>query len=439
MTICLLGQGFGTRNLGVHALTTGTVSSALNAIPQARLWLLDFDDAPGTYEVHAANRLVSMPMVNVRFSKKLYLANNIARLLLLALAGRTIPSPSFRRRFYSRNRYLRQLQESDIVAALAGGDSFSDIYGQERLWYVSLPQILALLMKRPLVLLPQTVGPFKTAIGRFVARYILRHAHWIYTRDAESLEEVERLLGHKPEKASFAFDMGFALDPLPPPPEVIEMIHNLRLKGTLIGLNVSGLLDAGGYTRANQFGLQFDYREMIQRVITFFANQQGVQVLLVPHVLGGPENMESDVAACQRISETLGAGLRGRVYTLPANLNHHQIKWVIGQCDFFLGSRMHACIAAVSQAVPAVGLAYSRKFAGVFRSLGVLELVVDLTEQDIGGVLSLVKERFHQRDDVKQKLQSIAPILRKSVLDLFEDIGRRVFEDADKARTPHAT
>ena len=45
-------------------------------------------------------------------------------------------------------------------------------------------------------------------------------------------------------------------------------------------------------------------------------------------------------------------------------------KAVIGQCDFFIGSRMHACIAALSQGVPCVGVAYSMKFAGVFDTVG---------------------------------------------------------------------
>jgi polysaccharide pyruvyl transferase WcaK-like protein len=423
-SICLLGQGFGNNNLGVHALTTGTVSSALNALPQARLWLLDYDDFPTAYEVHVADRVVTLAMVNMRFSKKLFLSNNIAMLVFLAFVGRTIPFAGLRKKFFLSNYYLRQLQESDIVAALGGGDSFSDIYGQERLWYVSLPQILALLMNRPLVLLPQTIGPFKTAIGRSVARLILRHARRIYTRDTESLGEVERLLGHRSSRAAFAYDMGFALDPLPPPGEVKEQIEKLRRQGELVGLNVSGLLYAGGYTGANQFGLRVDYREMVRRLIEFLVERQGVQVLLVPHVLGGPGALESDITACDRVFETLEGRCHGRLHRLPGTLDHHQTKWVIGQSDFFLGSRMHACIAALSQAVPALGLAYSRKFAGVFDSMGAADLVVDLTRQDAAGALSLVGARFQQRRELKQRLESAAPKLRQSVLNLFREIGR---------------
>jgi len=431
--ICLLGPAFGTNNLGLNALTTGTISAAITTFPQAHFWLLDYDDSPKEYKVSLAERQMTIPMVNMRFSKRVLLRNHIAMLLLLALISRAIPTSRIRRRFLASNCYLRQLWQSDLVVALAGGDSFSDIYGLERLWYVSLPQMLAVLLRRPLVLLPQTIGPFKTAIGRSVARRILRSAQRIYTRDKESLAEVTRLLGNTPPNASLAYDMAFALDPLPPPGETKDQILSLRQKGELVGLNVSGLLYAGGYTGRNQFGLRSDYRETIQRLLRFFTERQRVQVLLVPHVLGGAQDLESDTIACARIAEDMKASCLGRLHMLRETLDHHQVKWVIGQCDFFLGSRMHACIAAMSQAVPAMGLAYSRKFAGVFDTMGAGNLVADLTQSDVEGLLQLVEKRFNERVELRKKLQSSALKLRGSVLGLFKDIGQNIIDGTDQS------
>jgi polysaccharide pyruvyl transferase WcaK-like protein len=85
---------------------------------------------------------------------------------------------------------------------------------------------------------------------------------------------------------------------------------------------------------------------------------------------------------------------------------------------------MHACIAAMSQAVPTIGLAYSRKFAGVFGTMSAGNLVVDLTQHDVEEVLRLVDHRFQQRRELKQRLQLTSPKHRESVLELFKDIGR---------------
>jgi len=431
--ICLLGQGFSTNNFGVHALSTGTISSLRNAFPQARFCFLDYDTFPAVYQVQIPGGPVTVPMLNIRFSKKLYLANHIGRLLFLGLVGRAIPFAGLREKFYARNPYLRQIQDSDFVAALGGGDSFSDIYGQQRLWCVVLPQILVLLMQRPLVLLPQTIGPFDTALGRFLARWILRRARRICTRDTESLDEVTRLLGYKPDQAALAYDMGFALDPMPPSEQVQEQIRGLRQQHELVGLNVSGLLYAGGYTGQNQFGLKSDYREIVRRLIALLIERHGMQVLLVPHVVGGPEDGESDITACNQIAAESGTKFKGRLHQLPDTLDHHQTKWVIGQCDFFIGSRMHACIAAISQGVPAMGLAYSRKFAGVFGSIDATNLVVDLTQLDLPEVLTLVEQQLQRRNDLRKNLRSVAPRLRQAVLDLFKDKEQSALKEGSRA------
>ncbi len=59
--------------------------------------------------------------------------------------------------------------------------------------------------------------------------------------------------------------------------------------------------------------------------------------------------------------------------------------------------------------MPALGFTYSRKFAGVFGSMGVEDLVVDLCRLDSDAVLKLVQERFQQRAALKQRRCSPSP------------------------------
>src|SRR5260370_12066707 len=108
----------------------------------------------------------------------------------------------------------------DVFASIAGGDSFSDIYGMERLLYVSLPQILALLLGKRLILLPQTIGPFRGGFAKTVARYILNRAERVYSRDDRGLEELKALVGRGPPPTKFCvcYDCALFLHPILPPP-----------------------------------------------------------------------------------------------------------------------------------------------------------------------------------------------------------------------------
>jgi polysaccharide pyruvyl transferase WcaK-like protein len=129
-------------------------------------------------------RTVTVNLVNMRFSKKFYLKNNIALLILLSWILRIVPFRNIREKIIAGNACLARTREANIVAALSGGDSFSDIYGLGRFLYVALPQLFTLSMGKDLVLLPQTIGPFRTAIARRIAAYIISKSRLVYSRDS---------------------------------------------------------------------------------------------------------------------------------------------------------------------------------------------------------------------------------------------------------------
>jgi colanic acid/amylovoran biosynthesis protein len=173
-SVLLLGARYGTGNLGVDALLSGSIHSLLRCNPGAEIAVLDFGREEGVFRVPHDGSEVEVRLINLRFSWKLWLRNNGFRMLILALLLRAIPVPSLRRWSLARNPELAEIEEASVALSLAGGDSFSDIYGFRRLLYVSLPQLLVLAMGRPLVLLPQTLGPFKAGWARWIGRFILR-------------------------------------------------------------------------------------------------------------------------------------------------------------------------------------------------------------------------------------------------------------------------
>ncbi len=140
------------------------------------------------------------------------------------------------------------------------------------------------------------------------------------------------------------------------------------------------------------FALKTDYVRLMREVIDYFVTEQNTHVLLVPHVFGS--DSESDSQACARVFQELQPKYGDRLHLASGFFNQHEIKYVIGRCDFFLGARMHACIAALSQCIPTVCLAYSRKFIGVMESIGCAESVADLRLLDNAVSLGGYSENF---------------------------------------------
>ena len=136
MRTTILGASLDNDNMGVNVLAAGTVKCIINSYPNAEISFFDYAKDPSVHMLRLEGREIVVPKVNIRFSKKLYLPNNIALLLVLATLLKWIPSASLRRWILARNSWLRHLQEADLVLSIAGGDSFSDIYGLVRLLYV---------------------------------------------------------------------------------------------------------------------------------------------------------------------------------------------------------------------------------------------------------------------------------------------------------------
>lgn len=411
--ILVLGANYDTGNMGVDALLSGTIASIHHARPNTKIIVLDYSRLPRTYEVPTGNSSIEVRLENIRFSWKIWLRNNSFRLLFVALILRIIPAKRLKQIALSAHPVLKTIDRASLAVSLAGGDSFSDIYGFRRLLYVCLPQILCIQVGLPITLLPQTLGPFKNQWAKAMARYIMKRANRVYSRDLSSRKIASDLLGGDANHVSFCHDMAFALESRIPTDGVPSWASNRdRL---LVGLNVSGLLLMGGYSRNNMFSLKCDYESLVREIIHLFTLHFDCSVALIPHV-GGTED---DSKACSILYESANNDQRDRLHIASSSYGHREMKKIIGQCDFFLGSRMHATIAALSQGVPAVGLAYSRKFEGVFESIGVEELAIDLRSRTQEEILGQIRLCFENREEYRVRLCDTASMAKEGALNLF--------------------
>lgn len=422
LSIGILGASFETNNFGVAALACGAIAAIIRSRPDAQILMVDYATHGCTYHVRHSEGLAPVELLNIRFSKYFYHRNNIARLLVEALCYRLLPINHLRKRIHRNNKVLKAIIDADLLASIAGGDSFSDIYGLTRLIYVALPQILVLVIKKPLVLLPQTIGPFKRAFSKVIARNILCRALKVFCRDIEGLDPVRKLIGSNLKRLNFCHDMGFVM--LPAISESRKPCWMSGVKGgaELIGFNVSGLLYMGGYTRDNMFRLKADYRKLIFDIISYFIEKHKARIVLVPHVFGTDDAGESDVAACLKVYADIKPEYHLNIHVIGETYDQHEIKGLIGECNFFLGSRMHACIGALSQCLPAVGLAYSDKFNGVFNAIGMEGLVADLRIHDNRRVVAIVDELYRKRSAIQQELETKVPRIRESIFSTFTQL-----------------
>jgi len=102
----------------------------------------------------------------------------------------------------------------------------------------------------------------------------------------------------------------------------------------------------------------------------------------------------------------------GRVKMLSELNDPRQVKWVISQCDWFCGTRMHATIAGLSTGVPTAAIAYSLKTAGVFETCGQGEHVADPRELSTDAVIESLWKSWNARVETRESLAAgLVPVL----------------------------
>ena len=281
------------------------------------------------------------------------------------------------------SRYGKIIQNVGLVAAINGGDGFSDIYNT-RTFFLRLRDIkYAMGIGIPLVFLPQTLGPFEIKSNYELAKKILKYANKIYIRDNKFVDELKRMGVDYTE----AKDLSAYMQP---------ESWDVDVKPNSVGINISGLCYSNTFrTLSGQFSA---YPDLVSRLIMYFKNK-GKTVYLIPHSYhyGIPEPSNDDMEACKMVYDRLED--KNNVIFIDKDLSSPQVKYVISRMSFFVGTRMHANFAAMYTHVPVFGLAYSYKFAGAFDANGLngekqTVMVNNITEEDIDVIINKINDFY---------------------------------------------
>lgn len=122
-------------------------------------------------------------------------------------------------------------------------------------------------------------------------------------------------------------------------------------KGNTIGINASPL--------AAKYGNSQLFIENYSQLVKYIVEQTDYQVALIPHVV---QDGNDDRATLKDIYTTVNNPNR---VVLVDDMDCMRLKYLISQCNMFIGARTHATIAAYSTCVPTLVTGYSVKAKGI--------------------------------------------------------------------------
>lgn len=304
------------------------------------------------------------------------------------------------------SKMINEIKKCDAVIDITQGDSFTDIYGLDRFYILTSIKWLVEKLGCPLILAPQTYGPFNDSKVKAFAKHVINKADLVLSRDYESTQYLETFTS---ADVITVTDLAFAL----PFHKKNEESKADKIK---IGINPSGLLSKSKTEgTALSSKMLADYDGLMIGLIDYLKKKEIYEIHLIPHV-------GDEAYICL-------PGIDGVIYHRAFN-NPVEAKTTIAQMDVFIGARMHATIAAFSSGVPTIPIAYSKKFDGLFSSLG-YNHVVDIIKLNTNKALEQIILDISNYKELRREVEkgmSIANNQRKTLKSVLEKALKDVKE-----------
>jgi len=276
------------------------------------------------------------------------------------------------------------VRRQDCILDIGGGDSYTDIYGSKRFAFIWGTKAMAITAGRPLMLCPQTIGPFSRQPHTALAAFAVRHSEVVVARDRASVAATEALAPGS--RCVLSADVAFALP--------YDSQAHLRGGNTLrVGINISGLLFNEAMAGTNRFGLDANYAELTRKLIVWL-HDAGAEVHLFTHVRTIDQPWDDDARVTDQVAQEFPNSIRVPDFASPG-----EAKSYMSGLDFVVSARMHACIGAVSSGTPVVPIAYSRKFSGVFDVVG-YPWLIDTLGKTTDEALAYIQDCIARRDEL---------------------------------------
>lgn len=301
-------------------------------------------------------------------------------------------------------KFITLLQPIDLVLSV-GGDNYSSDYGFPSL-LIGIDS-LAIKLNKPTILWGASIGPFSKNknIEKIMAKH-LSNMSLITVRETLSEEYVKNNLYLK--NTMLFPDSAFSLQPKHVDLDSFWPKDN---KNRVVGLNLSPFLQRFGN---NSIDYVHEFCDFIEKLI----DDHDCSVLLIPHVIFRSSASQDDLSIMKKVYMRLNH-LASKVSLIDNEYDSSQIKYIIGNCKYFIGARTHSTIAALSSFVPTLSIAYSVKARGINKDLfGHEEYVLDISDVTsdtlMNGFIKIVSEETDIKKILENKIPSINLELKKA-------------------------
>lgn len=319
--------------------------------------------------------------------------------------------------FFSEKIYstIKQFKSADAIFVKGGG--FIHAYGEKTapylMWYFLFYVRLAQKLKKKVVFLPNSYGPFKGLTVKYQVKNVFNKLDLTYAREETSAMSLGQLLQ---KKIPVEMDLGFFLEEGDrEKSKKLLQKYNLSPNDKIVGITIRPWRFPGHH---NPVELYEKYLSSVKSVISHIT-AKGFKVALCNQSLG-PNSHEDDRNA---IKEILKEVENENVIWINENLACTDLKALYSNFYFFIGTRFHSIIFSLTSLIPSIAIGYGgNKAKGIMGDFNLNEYVIPIEDVESDILISKFDQAINEYDSIKNKLKSSLGLIDESRNRLMADI-----------------
>ena len=426
----LIVNHYDCRNKGDHSVLSVMLESLKRFFPESEIVVLSH--YPRTDRVRCnAIILGSLIMPSPGTYAKLVTLVGMIRCMIWVLFMRYLGTGMNKLIPTQKTKTMSAYAKADVVLCRST-DWFNDVYGVTTFVTAFYEILIAVLMGKKTVIYAQTIGPVKNSLKgkvyKFALKALLSRIDLLMVREKDSKRFLQSIGLNRPSVYVTA-DPAFSLQPSSQEraDEIFKREGVLKDNSLpLVGINISRLTYRYCFPELDNFDKKYDqYTKLMAELIDHIADKLNATVILVPHVFG-PTAFD-DRKACKDVFKRLKNNQRTAM--IRTEYSPEELRSVIGQCDLFIGMRMHAIIHALSMRVPTIGIDYSGKVIGIMTMADQGRLVCHADTLNLNELIAKVDFAFRNKDKIRKTLTSRIKVLQqRSTLNMI--LLKKLLENA---------
>lgn len=395
-----------TKNAGDLALLQSVINQMKNAFGSPRIFVsANYPDEQGftNLDVEVIPSIWSLSGINKRKVVIWQIIKVILNSLIIFVStkekknGNILPKNGLK-------RLLAAYQIADLVVGTSG----NQFYSTGKFGWPFPVNILSVALchkfKKPLYVMPQSIGPLRRWWEKILLRLVYRGARKVYLRDKLSLS-VAKDLGIPENILEYSPDPAFSFQAAP------ENIAKCTLEKyhVLEGLPALGLTVISPMGHSLEYDQVNNYYSILIEVLKRFLETYSAQVVIFNQVVG-PSVFEDDSIAALTIHKELRI-YSEKVILIDEPLHPTILKACYGLMDAFIASRLHSGIFSLGMYVPTLFIGYLSKTKAILDSIGLEDDCLEISKLTYDTFLEQIIMLWENQEDRTNTLRRIMPII----------------------------